>query len=174
VEKPNESSRSETIVTTSGFSCSDMKMQNGRSSRLTLELQAEHRRIAHEVTLLRETIEQFSLEHNSKALSVSNKLERLFTKHRAKEERIMYPLLRKCLGSNVCTTLSFEHERIHELMRKAIKQISGYEKFLKGSISDLDGLLCGHFSREENVLFWYLDLHYRVRTQGRFETDFAR
>lgn len=132
-------------------------MGNAGKSKLTTQLRNEHGIIAQELTLLRATIKQPRVEKNSNALFISKRLERLLTMHLAREERHLYPLLQRCLDSNVCTTLRLEHEKIIDLIQKAIGEIG--EKFTRTkSIMQLDEVIRAHFSREENVLFWYLDM----------------
>jgi iron-sulfur cluster repair protein YtfE (RIC family) len=50
-------------------------------------------------------------------------------------------------------------------MRKAVEQIRGNGKDTYWeSMSQLDQMLRSHFSKEENVLFWYLDVQLNPRS----------
>jgi len=123
----------------------------GRSSGLTTELAEEHKEIVRQSDLLN------VVEDNSK-LNICIRLQQLFAQHCAKEQRLLYPLLRRYLDSNVCKLLTQEHKEISNAIRKATEQIRDDNKVACGGLSQLDQLLRPHFSKEENVLFWYLDL----------------
>jgi len=125
-----------------------------KSSRLTAELAEDHKEIVLQLDLLKASLTL--VERNLKPTII--RLQRLFAQHCAEEERRLYPLLSRYLNSNVCDLLTQEHEAISNTMRKAAEQIRGDGKATHWeSISELDQLLRSHFSKEENVLFWYLD-----------------
>ena len=127
----------------------------GKSSRLTTELADDHNEIVEQLNLLKATSKL--VEHNSKPAVI--RLQQLFAQHCAKEERLLYPLLGRYLNSNVCNLLTQEHEAISNIIRKAAKQFRGDGRATHWeSMSELDQLLRSHFSKEENVLFWYLDV----------------
>jgi hemerythrin-like domain-containing protein len=127
----------------------------GKNSRLTTELAQDHEEIVRQLDLLKATPKL--VERNSKPTII--RLQRLFAQHCAKEERHLYPILNRYLHSNVCNLLTQEHEEISKTMRKAAEQIRGDGKDMHWeSMSKLDQLLRSHFSKEENVLFWYLDV----------------
>ena len=129
----------------------------GKSSRLTTELAEDHKEIVRQLDLLKASPKL--VEGNSKPTII--RLQRLFAQHCAKEKRLLYPLLNRYLNSSVCNLLTQEHEEISKTMRKAAKQIRDDGKAMHcESMSELDQLLCSHFSKEENVLFWYLDVQH--------------
>jgi hemerythrin-like domain-containing protein len=128
----------------------------GKSSRVTTELAEDHKEIVRQLGLLKATYE---LEGDSELTSICICLQQLFAQHCAKEQRLLYPLLSRYLDSNVCKLLTKEHEAISNTIRKTTEQIGNDDKFMgRESISKLDQLLLSHFSKEENVLFWYLDV----------------
>jgi iron-sulfur cluster repair protein YtfE (RIC family) len=87
------------------------------------------------------------------------RLQRLFAQHCAKEQQLLYPLLSRYLSSNVSKLLTQEHKEISNTMRKIAEHIPTDGKATHWeTMSQLDQLLRTHFSKEENVLFWYLDL----------------
>lgn len=126
----------------------------GRSSKLTTELAQEHKEIVRQSNLLKTKL----VEGNSKLTNICIRLQQLFAQHCAKEQHLLYPLLSRYLDSNVCKLLTQEHKEINNAMRKATEQIRGDSKVAYEGSSRLDQLLRSHFSKEENVLFWYLDL----------------
>lgn len=129
----------------------------GKSPRLTTELAEDHKEIVQQLDLLKVTPKL--IEGNSKPTIICVRLQQLFAKHCAKEQRLLYPLLSRYLDSNVCKLLTQEHEAISNSMRKTAQQIRGDCKATHWeSMSQLDQLLRSHFSKEENVLFWYLDV----------------
>ena len=127
----------------------------GKSSRLTTELAEDHKEIVRQLDLLKARLKL--VERNSKPTII--RLQRLFVQHCAKEERLLYPLLSRYLNSNVCNLLTQEHEEISNTMRKIVVQIRGDDKATHCELmSQLEQLLRAHFSKEEDVLFWYLDI----------------
>ena len=139
----------------------------GKISRLTTELAEDHKEIVRQLDLLKATPEL--VKGNSKPAIICIRLQQLFAQHCAKEHRLLYPLLSRYLDSNVCKLLTQEHEAISNTMRKAAEQIRGDGKATHWeSMSKLDQLLHSHFSKEENVLFWYLDVQL-VHPRSSFE-----
>ena len=130
-----------------------------------IELQNDHEAIRQEVDQLRAATEQVGLETNSNIVSQFSHLERAFTQHSIKEEQYLFPLLHRYLDASVCEEVGLEHEEIKHLIRRATNQISHSEK---SSIPHLNLLLRKHFSKEENVLFWYLSLRLGEETAAGF------
>jgi hemerythrin len=61
--------------------------------------------------------------------------------------------------------LNQEHEAISNTMRKIAEQLRGDGKATHWeSMSQLDQMLPSHFSKEENVVFWYLDVQLNPRS----------
>jgi len=134
-----------------------------------IELQNDHDAIREEVDLLRTATEQVGLETNRNLLSQFNHLERAFRQHCIKEEHVLFPLLHRYLDAHVCEEVGLEHEEIRRLIRRAANQISHNEN---SSIPQLNLLLRKHFSKEENVLFWYLSL--RLASEETAAASFQR
>lgn len=114
--------------------------------------------------LLTNASKHVGFRSNPKLLEHVNRLEELFIQHRTIEERVLFPLLQRYLDACVSEGIRLEHEEIRDLMRQVFDQISHGEK---SAILKLNLLLHGHFSREENVLFWYLNLNLPNKKTGR-------
>lgn len=137
----------------------------GKNSRLTTELAEDHKEIVRQLDLLKATPKL--VEGKSKPTTICIRLQQLFAQHCTKEQRLLYPLLSRYLNSNVCKLLTQEHKAISNTMRKAAEQIRGKATHWE-SMLELDQMLHSHFSKEENVLFWYLDVQL-VYPQSSFE-----
>jgi hemerythrin-like domain-containing protein len=81
------------------------------------------------------------------------RLAQSLNEHFSKEERLLFPLLNRSLGSTVCNKLSEENAEMLSVVRNDGGQVSASEE----SLGRLEQLLKSHISTEENVLFWYLD-----------------
>jgi iron-sulfur cluster repair protein YtfE (RIC family) len=103
---------------------------------------------------LRARARHFEAEGRSNYITAFNSLEQTLNEHFRKEERLLYPLLNRSLGSPVCDKLRAEHSEIMTLAKRSTKEALPLEE----SFSQLTQLLHAHMSTEENVLFWYLDM----------------
>jgi iron-sulfur cluster repair protein YtfE (RIC family) len=126
----------------------------GRTSELTVNLTNDHRLIARNLDSLRARARHFEANSRSGDIIAFNRLEQTLDEHFRKEERLLYPLLNRSLGSSVCDKLRAEHSEIMTLARRSTKEALPLEE----SFSQLAHLLHAHMSTEENVLFWYLDI----------------
>ncbi len=142
---------------------SNLMVHCDKNRNSLIELQNDHDVMRRKMCLLEEASRHVGVRGNPRLLAHLNRLEELFIQHRTKEERVLFPLLQRYLGACVCEEIGLEHDGISDLMRKVSNQVSHAEK---SSIPKLNLLLRGHFSREENVLFWYLNLHLSNKRQG--------
>jgi hemerythrin-like domain-containing protein len=166
LEHRKESSRRSTSEIEQRSPGRSIERNAGKNLRLTTELAEDHMEILRKLDLLKATPKL--VEDNSKASIICMHLQQLFAQHRAKEQRFLYPLLNRYLDSNVCKLLTQEHEALSNAMRKAAEQIRGDGKLRHWeSMAQLDQMLRSHFSKEENVLFWYLDV--QLKTRSSFE-----
>jgi len=133
------------------------------SERPLVELQSDHDAMKRKLGLLEASSKHAGSRNNPNFLDHFNHLEELFNRHRIREERVLFPLLQRYFDTCVCEGIGLEHKEISDLMRKVSNQISHHEK---SSLSQLNRLLRGHFSKEENVLFWYLNLHMSDKGQA--------
>ena len=167
MENPKEDPRHIPLEMAQRSARRSVERNAGKNSRLTTELAEDHKKIVRQLDLLKATPKP--VEGNSKPPIICLRLKQMFAQHCAKEQRLLYPLLTRYLDSNVCKLLTQEHEAITNTMRKAAEQIRGDDEVTHwDSMSQLDQMLRSHFSKEENVLFWYLDvqLMYPRRTFG--------
>jgi iron-sulfur cluster repair protein YtfE (RIC family) len=81
-------------------------------------------------------------------------LAEMFNEHFTKEERLLFPLLGRCLGTKICDGLKKDHVDIIKIARKLDGRFHPVEAY----VSQLERLFLTHISKEENVLFWYLDV----------------
>ena len=142
---------------------SNLMVDCGRNGKSLIELRNDHDVMRRKMGLLEEASRHVGVRGNPRLLGHLNRLEELFIQHRTKEERVLFPLLQRYLGACVCEGIGLEHDRISDLIRKVSTQVSHGDK---SSIPQLNLLLRGHFSREENVLFWYLNLHLSNKRHG--------
>lgn len=150
---------------------------DGEFSKLLFELQKDHEAILKKTNLLRAVIEPTDgvNDGDSKASVTCNRLEHLFGQHYAREERLLYPLLGTFFGQDVCETLSLEHNEIRNLVQRVAGLIDNHANRAEASqeatesISKLIQRMRAHFSKEENVLFWYLNLQLSGRARNYHE-----
>jgi hemerythrin-like domain-containing protein len=155
LENPKKHPRRRTSEIAETSAWRNVEGNAGRSSRLTTELAEDHKEIVRQLDLLK--AKPKLVEGKPKPYIIWTRLQQLFAEHCAKEKRLLYPLLIRYLDSNVCKLLTQEHETISSTMRTAAEQISGKATHWE-SMAQLDQLLRSHFSKEENVVFWYLDV----------------
>ena len=158
MQNPKERPRRRTSEMAQRLARRSVEGNAGKNSRLTTALAEDHAEIVRQLDLLKATPTR-DVDGNSKPTIICVRLQQLFAEHCAKEQRLLYPLLSRYLDADVCKLLTQEHEEISNKMRKAAEQIRGDGKPAHWeSMSQLDQLLRSHFSKEENVLFWYLDV----------------
>jgi len=95
------------------------------------------------------------------------KLRAILVEHASREEQILIPIVSKVLGAEATTSIKKEHEQIIELLRalekNAPSETGAHDTYtnptLIGLAAEFQSLLREHFSREENVLFWFASLH---------------
>jgi hemerythrin-like domain-containing protein len=130
------------------------KISVPRRSKLSLELMDDHRLILADFEMLRVRTQQRT---NGRSQSILfDRLAKSLGEHFVKEERLLFPLLNRYLGSTVCNQLSTENTEMISLAKHRGEQGSG-ESFTR-----LEKLLQKHVSTEENVLFWYLDVQHQT------------
>ena len=127
---------------------------HGRS-KLTLELMSEHKLIVADFELLMTSMRPHEGDDPSDKAVLFHRLAQSLNEHFMKEERILFPLLTRSLGSAVCDKLRTEHAEMMTIAMNSNEHLSPPEE----SLWQLGRLLQAHISMEENVLFWYLDVH---------------
>ena len=123
-----------------------------RRSNLSLELMDDHRLILADFDILRVRLQQGTNGHSQGLLF--DRLAESLGGHFMKEERLLFPLLHRYLGSTICNQLNTENTEMISLAKGQQGSLS------EESFSRLEKLLKTHVSTEENVLFWYLDVEH--------------
>jgi iron-sulfur cluster repair protein YtfE (RIC family) len=119
-----------------------------------MDLVHDHRLIVTDFELLRVRFREREVNCDPHQATLLNRLVQSLDEHFRKEERLLFPLLRRSLGQSICNELSNEHLEIMSMAEKFSEQ----KAFPDEPLRLLETLLQKHFAREENVLFWYLDV----------------
>jgi iron-sulfur cluster repair protein YtfE (RIC family) len=146
------------------------KRWSGSGNKLAeplLTLQREHESILARFTLIVEMMRNFSSvekDHDSRA-RVAMQMQSLRTvliDHASREEQILIPILSKVLEPGATASIETDHKRIVELLDSLLTTVSieraDSNLGLNGLVAELDSFLREHFSREENVLFWFASI----------------
>lgn len=137
-----------------------------------LKLQREHETVLKETGYLSAVMKQISQERNvtrrlrSEATSTLKRLKRLLSTHQAREEQILLPIIATCLDSEACENIHSEHLQVSKVFRRMSTSLATLKRrswngpldSVSKSIADFDALTRAHFSREENVLFWFVSI----------------
>jgi len=123
----------------------------------------EHVAILREVDALLSMIRDPSARSNASERSVQQigRLRELLNAHQTREEQLLLPILQKHADSEVSASVSNEHRRLRNSLEQLSNDISSAEasKGLSQRGEEFASSVKDHFSREENVLFWYVTLH---------------
>jgi len=123
-------------------------------SKLTMDLIHDHKLIVADFELLRVKARVPETSGSPSEATASNRLAQSLREHFRKEERLLFPLISRYLGPPVCDELRRECTEILKIAGSIGEQNSP----LQESFAQLEMLLQAHIAREENVLFWYLDV----------------
>lgn len=123
----------------------------------------DHAAILREVNGLLTMIRDPSARSNAFERSVQQieRLKALLYAHQTKEEQLLLPVLQNYADSEVSAAVSNEHQRLRNSLEQLANAIASSET-LRGLChrgEEFALLVKDHFSREENVLFWYVALH---------------
>jgi len=107
-----------------------------------------------------------------KVNSSFSEIESLLRDHQVEEEVVLLPIVNKYLGQDVSRAVRDEHDQIAQGLKEIRKLVSRVGKTamkepllkLQAALVEFEALAREHFSREENVLFWYTSL--AERTSG--------
>ena len=91
---------------------------------------------------------------SSREAMLFTRLVESLNEHFRKEEQLLFPILIRCLGSDICGRLEDEDAKILGIA----KRLRARTRPVKESFSNLERLIGTHISIEGNVLFWYIDL----------------
>ena len=114
---------------------------------------SEHRVITCSLTQLKASARKFETANQFSTVTLLTQLTELLSEHLRIEERLLFPMLSRCLGSHICDKLRDENAEIINVSKKL-----GVQRPFQESFSRLEQLLRAHSSTEENVLFWYLEI----------------
>ena len=94
------------------------------------------------------------------------KLQRLLTNHVRNEQRILLPIMAEYFDTEAADEISSEHAELMAGLKRLSDHISApkhvqsqwpVEGFVN-SAADFDSMVRAHFSREENVIYWFANL----------------
>lgn len=132
-----------------------------------LILQREHESILGRFSQIAEMIRNFSSMEKDRNLSARvalqiQTLRTVLVDHVSREEQILIPILGRVLEPEAMVSTRLDHKRIVELLdileRIVSTERAGSNPRLNGLVAEFDLFLREHFSREENVLFWFASL----------------
>jgi len=92
-------------------------------------------------------------------------LMQLLLAHQAREERVLLPIVEKYLDSDASGTIRSEHMHIQAALKKAEAELVSFKRKesktseIEQAFRELHLIIETHFSREENVLFWFASLN---------------
>ena len=102
----------------------------------------------------------------SRTLQNLARLNKLVTEHQKEEERILIPILNKYLDSNASESMRVQNEEVSVALRqlntKLTQANSSHQEESRRAMfkfaSEFDSIAREHFSREENVTYWFASL----------------
>jgi len=85
------------------------------------------------------------------------KLGRLLTAHVRNEERILLPIIAEYFDIEAVDAIRREHAEVLATLEKLSNQISRSQSVrgLVETATDFDSMVRAHFSREDNVIYWF-------------------
>jgi hemerythrin-like domain-containing protein len=134
-----------------------------------LALQREHESILRECKVMVAALKNDSANSEGEVTPSSavkvRALSKLLVDHQSREEQILTPIIAKMLGAEAIASTRVEHKQIIGLL-KTLEEDAPPHRTANGPRSDAlidlaveaESLLHEHFSREENVLFWFASL----------------
>ena len=138
-----------------------------------LKLQEEHAIIINEIDLLLTTLKGHGRTQARSKKCVAKttmhcvRLENLLSKHQMKEERVLVPIIAKYLDTDITAKTINEHRDMSSSLREIKNAITALEldtdyaslESVAKTVKKFEFLIREHFSREENVIFWFASLH---------------
>lgn len=144
--------------------------QKKRASIPFLGLQREHKSALEESNLLVATLWNIDLKRSQqnvrKLVRVLDRLDKLLIAHQTKEERLLLPIIQGQLDQSVIDSMTSEHQQLSDSLRKlaaftdtlnASRGKSSIQVAMDSAV-EFNSLIQAHFSREENVLFWFASI----------------
>jgi iron-sulfur cluster repair protein YtfE (RIC family) len=148
-------------------------ISDGKITEPLLQFQREHELVLRGCTSLACTAKEIGRNKAAnqklvrKAISCIQQLRSLLADHESGEDRILIPIIQERLDSEASASVMKEHVQISEMLQRLeeilLQPDIGMNNQTHNHILDLvarfDSLIRGHFSREENVLFWFASLY---------------
>ncbi len=90
-------------------------------------------------------------------------LTRLLETHQKNEERILRPVMSQYLDTEISQIMSEEHAEFSSFLKKLgarLSEFNGQKRIqeLAKAVVQFDSKIRAHFSKEENVIYWYASL----------------
>ena len=140
------------------------------------KLQKEHDTILNRSRTLLESMKRTGNKELSKTMVVRDftHLKKLVNEHQMKEEKILIPIVDKYLDTKASESIRSEHKELSQTLLQLNGKLNrincsneARRAFVK-SITEFNLIARKHFSREENVIYWYARLclsqpHYSTR-----------
>ncbi len=140
------------------------------------KLQKEHDNILNRSRTLLESMKQTGHKELSKTTAVRDfiHLTKLVNEHQMKEEQILIPIVDRYLDTKASESIRREHKELSQTLLQLNVKLNrincsneSRRAFVK-SITEFNLIARKHFSREENVIYWYAHLclsqpHYSTR-----------
>jgi hemerythrin-like domain-containing protein len=137
-----------------------------------LRLQKEHKKILRESQSLLTIAGQIARKTQNTAGSAKQAarnvavLERLVVNHLRNEERVLLPIISEYFDSDASKIIHSEHMEISGALKDLSSKLAGIDdsrvanpvKGFAKSITNFDSIARSHFSREENVIYWFAGL----------------
>lgn len=148
-------------------------VSGGKIAQPLLQLQREHELVLRESASLVRIANDIGRNNAvnqklvRKAISRIQQLRSLLADHESREDRILIPIIQERLDSEASASVMREHVQISEMLQRLeeilLQPDTGMNNQTHKNILDLvarfDSFIRGHFSREENVLFWFASLY---------------
>jgi hemerythrin-like domain-containing protein len=144
------------------------------STRSTFgRLEGEHQSILRESHVLLKRVKEVARTNSNKGRTDMSRtlrnlarLNKLVTEHQKREERIIIPIMAKSLDVNASESLRRDHTHILAALgriRISLVQVNRLTQSksihaLTKSTAQFNSMAREHFSREENVIYWYASL----------------
>lgn len=104
--------------------------------------------------------------------------EKLLTTHQTREAEVPIPVIARYLDAEITATMTEEHQDISKVLLEITNEIAALEResdhasleTTGKTVEKLNALTRKHFSREENVVFWFASL----RLSESDSTEIAR
>jgi hemerythrin-like domain-containing protein len=155
-------------------------VSDGKIAEPLLQLQREHKLVLRECASLARIANEIGRNKAvnqklvRKAISCIQQLRSLLTDHESREDRILIPIIQERLDSEASASVMREHVQISEMLQRLeeillqpdIGMNNQSHNHILDPVARFDSFIRVHFSREENVLFWFASLYIPTSNSG--------